>query len=311
MRVFVTADLHHGIEPALEPLTDAIAAWCAERAQPGDVLVLGGDNACRDAKGLADCLDAFREFPGAKTFVPGNHDLWSDPGRGLGSDVLYQKTLAELGRAHGFHLLDEGPRVYPFEGGALGLAGSFGGHDFSLSDLAALDEVTREEVREGWRTGRFRHVFWNDYRFLWRADGRPWDHAAFAVSCLFRLRGHLQALDRDPAVTDIVCVTHTGATLEQVWHHPVGEGKPLEGNLWFLGLAGVKGIGDAVRATEKARLHICGHTHHVRDVREPGGLRFLNLGCDYPKKRALCWDARTREATWSPWFEAPDTPGSV
>lgn len=302
MRVFITCDLHHGIRREFSALTERAAAMATEAARPGDALVLGGDVACEDAHGLAACLALFEGFPGPRALVPGNHDLWSAPGRGRGARWLYEHELPRIAGEHGFAVLDKGPVTVPLpQGGLLGLAGSFGGHDFTLSDLAPLTEEEREEVLLGWRKGRFRSVYWNDYRMLWEPPWEPWDHAAFAGACAERLAEHLAALEADPAVRRIVCVTHTGAHLEEVKDHPMGEGRPLAGNLWFRGLSGSRRLGDAIARSPKTRLHVCGHTHHARAYVDETARRWINVGCDYDCKRWLIYDVLEDAVSYSNW----------
>jgi hypothetical protein len=308
VRIWITADIHHGIVRGEQSLSEPLATWCLERAQPGDALVLAGDVACGDARGLAECLALFADFPGPRAFVPGNHDLWSAPGDGRGSLRLFEDVLPQVGREHGFALLDAGPLRVPLSGGGadanvevVGIAGSFGGFDFGLADLTLLTPGERSEVREGWRTGRYGGVFWQDYRYLWRRDGVSWDHAAFARACAARLAGHLSELEADPNVTSVVCVTHTGAELEQVRDHPLGLDRPLAGNTWFLGVAGASALGEAIRRHPKARLSVCGHTHHRREHTDPHGRRWVNVGCDYDRKRWLVIEP-DGSLTWTDWI---------
>jgi hypothetical protein len=312
VRLFVTADLHHGIRREWLPLTARLAAWVLDRAEEGDVLALAGDLACGDLKGLAPCLATFASFPGPKALVPGNHDLWSSED-GLGARALYEGELPRIARAHGFAMLDQGPLRAPWprpagadgggdEASVLGLAGGYGGYDFTLPDLAPLDAEERAEVEAAWRTGRFRHVFWNDYAFMKEPDGGPFDHAGFAAERALRLGEHLAALERDPAVRAVACITHTGAAVEQVRDHPAGRGRPLCGNLWFRGLSGSARIGEAIARSPKTRLHVCGHTHHERAFTDETGRRFINLGCDYDRKRWLWWDPDRDEVERSEWM---------
>jgi len=302
MRLFFTADCHHGINPRFERRTSMLAAEVLDLARPGDALVLGGDLACADRKGLDACLALFEPFPGTKAFVPGNHDLWSEPLGGIGSDVLYERRLAEAAARRGFRLLDDGPLRVPHPGGALGIAGSAGGFDFSLADLTPLAEAERAEVHQAWRTGQFRTAFWNDYRFTWRSGDRAWDHPAFAAACAARLRRHLAELEADATVSEIVCVTHTGAHLEQVKDHPNSRGRPLAGSLWLRGLSGSSALGDAIRASPKTRLAVCGHTHHERRHADSEGRLWINIGCDYPRKRWLVYEPGG-EVRFTSWIE--------
>ena len=85
MRIFITADVHHGMAHDTDHLTEALASYLADHASADDTLVIGGDLACADTRGLVECFSEFADFPGSKAFVPGNHDLWSAPDGGQGS----------------------------------------------------------------------------------------------------------------------------------------------------------------------------------------------------------------------------------
>lgn len=303
MRIWYTADTHHGIRDEYAHLTEALARACIAEAAPGDVLVLGGDNACADGHHLAECLAAFSAFPGPRAVVPGNHDLWTGPGSERDSHRLYEEVLPAIAEEHGFHALDRGPLKVDAGGGArLGIAGCAGGFDFTLADLGPLDEAERAEVLKGWQSGQFRHVFWNDYRYLVAPSGGVWDHRGFAAECAARLADHLDALERDPAVSEVFCASHFAGHLEQVRDHPAGRGRPHAGNLWFRGLGGSVRLGEAVRAHPKARTHACGHSHHERVHRDDDGRLWVNVGCDYHRKRWLVYEPGGAYR-FTPWVE--------
>ncbi|GIW72365.1 MAG: hypothetical protein KatS3mg102_1907 [Planctomycetota bacterium] len=306
MRIWITADVHHGMGAHPE-LTERLARWCLERAEPGDALVLAGDLACGDARGLAALFAAFAGFPGPRAFVPGNHDLWSRPDEGPGSLRLYEEVLPALGQQHGFAMLDTGPVRVPQDSGAgagraVALAGSYGGYDFSLAPLGDLPPAARQRVRAGWRSGVMDGLRWNDYVYMWRGDGRPWDHAALAAGCVARLDAQLQALEADPEVGTVVCVTHTAATREQVQQHPLARRDRPELERWFLGLSGAAGLGAAIRRSPKTRLAVCGHTHHAREHTDAEGRRWINLGCEYRRKRWLTYEPASGTLTYGTWI---------
>ena len=123
MKLVVTADLHDDITRSAEPARRIAAEICSLRA---DALLLLGDVAGRDPRIVSDALHLFDRFAGARFFVAGNHDLWTDPG-GDSLDRL-ERVLPELCREAGFHPLD----VEPAFMGSVGLVGSIGWYDFSF-----------------------------------------------------------------------------------------------------------------------------------------------------------------------------------
>lgn len=303
MRIFITADIHHAIKKRLLPLTERLARQCLERARSGDVLLLAGDNACGDLKGLADLLERFASFPGPRALVPGNHDLWSHPEHGMGSDVLYEQAIPELCEKHGFRVLDRAPLRVDGPDGQLGIAGCYGGFDFTLGDLDSLEPDDRARVKEGWRTGLLEPLFWNDYHFTWSASGSGWDHASFSGENSDRLARHLGELERDSAVSEVICITHTGACLEEITGHPAGKKRPASERTWFRGITGSARLGEVIRGHSKVRLHVCGHTHHPTETTDSGGRHWVNVGCDYPRKRWLVVEPG-RGHEFTEWVEA-------
>ncbi len=290
MRFFITADIHHSIQEKFLPLSQKLAQHCLEQAENGDVLLLAGDNACGDLKGLKELLELFDSFPGPRALVPGNHDLWSHPDKGVGSDILYRESIPKICAQAGFHYLDQSPLKVGEPQELIGIAGCYGGFDFSLADLTQLNSEDKEIVLEGWRTGLLDNLFWNDYRFTWNSETKTWDHAQFSKQNTQRLTEHLNQLESDERVKSIVCITHTAAVLDQAIGHPNGAQRPDFQRAWFRGILGSKRLGSAIQKMEKVALHVCGHTHYPKESTDPSNRHWVNIGCDYPRKRWLIYE---------------------
>ncbi|MBI2570889.1 MAG: metallophosphoesterase [Candidatus Schekmanbacteria bacterium] len=290
MRVWITADVHHG-NPGSKGVTRELAGHFLSNAERDDVLVLAGDIGEIDGIGLRECLGEFARFPGVKALVPGNHDLWTHPGSGQGTWHHYRAVLPRIAAEHGFQMLDVAPlRVALPHGGALGIAGSYGGYDFTMADVGALaSDADRSEVLQAFRVGRFRTFVWSDYTFFWDRDG-AFDLADFSRSCTAKLEQDVRGLQDDPAITAIAIITHTGGHIDVVRDHPLGLDKPLVANVWFHGVAGTVRIGEIAMESDKVRLVACGHTHHDREVLDEAGRCWINVGCNYSRKRWVAWD---------------------
>ena len=98
MQIILTADLHYGLMADGDASTEALARKVCGRG--GDALVLCGDLAIRSTDKFRACLELFADFPGARMFVAGNHDLWCPPHDPWSR---YERILGEIGRECGFH----------------------------------------------------------------------------------------------------------------------------------------------------------------------------------------------------------------
>lgn len=125
MRILVTADLHYNIARSKASTLQLAQDACRHG---GDALLLLGDTAGADLRPFAQALDLFRDFPGRKLLVPGNHCIWC---QGLEDSIdRYRRILPQLAHEHGFELLDHQPVIL----GDVGLVGSIGWYDYTFRD---------------------------------------------------------------------------------------------------------------------------------------------------------------------------------
>lgn len=259
MRIALTSDLHLDSTDANRALVPLLAERAA--ALRPDVLVLAGDISAR----LPDVAETFAAFAGVapvRLFVPGNHDIWiarSAQAGGATSDYRHDVELRDVCAAHGFTHLGLEPRVVD----GVGFAGSLGWYDYSFRHPAfpfSDDDLARKAK------GKYR---WMDLFYArWVGeDGAESSDAAVTQRFAARLERDLAALDADPAVRDIVVVTH---------HVPYADilRTPLEDKHgYFRVYLGAAALGEAIDAhAAKVRAVLFGHLHRAVDERRPGGM---------------------------------------
>ncbi|MCK6486220.1 MAG: metallophosphoesterase [Phycisphaerae bacterium] len=128
MRIIATCDLHYNIIRSRRPTETVAREICAAG---GDLLLLLGDLAGVDLSVLERAFGLFDAFRGTKLFVPGNHELWTEPDGD--SMQRYRHALPEICHRNGVHMLDGAP----FRAGDVAVVGSVGWYDYTFR-LAAL-----------------------------------------------------------------------------------------------------------------------------------------------------------------------------
>jgi predicted phosphohydrolase len=235
VRVAVASDLHLGITPgaAIRSLAAAVSA-----RDPAAV-VLAGDLAEGPSLWL-DCLRTFRDAcPGAALLVvPGNHDLWAR--EGSSSRDLFDRLLPSLARDRGFLWLEGNPFVR--DGAAV--AGSAAWYDYSAAE-PALD------LGPAWYAAHRRELIVDG-----EAMDADFDDRAFAAERSRALLADLDALERDPAVREVLVVTHVPILEPQIARRPWDRGWALR-TAFFGNLT----LGAEVLRRPKVTTVVSGHTH--------------------------------------------------
>ncbi len=234
MRVIVTSDLHlESCGP--EPIRRLVAGMDRERP---DLVVLAGDLG-NPVHCWEECLSCFLKLQCPVAVLPGNHDLWTAPGQS--SADLYQRLLPEVTRSFGFHWLEDGPMRLEC---GVGIVGSMAWYDYSAR-APELNQSDEEIV-----AGKPRYA-----ADAWRIDW-PWDDQHLARECRERVRAHLEALEADPTIREVLVVTHMPTFEEQMERRPHNPewaaGAPYFGHLT---------MGSEIAAFPKVRRAIGGHTH--------------------------------------------------
>jgi 3',5'-cyclic AMP phosphodiesterase CpdA len=277
LRLALTADLHWGLSAAGDQATRELVA--ALRADPPDLLILAGDLGTRDH--FAECLALFRNLPGQKALVPGNHDLWVEAQDPRGDSLaLYERHLPALAREHGFHYLDEAPLLFPEAG--LAVVGSINWYDYSWS-LPQL-QAALPDWEERLAAKRFTRGQHNDANFIrWDLDDRR-----FTARVVARVADHLRTALA--AGVRVIVVTHHPPFYGL--NYPRREPPTPDGLLWDA-FSGNRALEELLAAhADRIALAFCGHTHRAREG-QLGTIRGYNIGGDYHFKRLLrlAWPA--------------------
>lgn len=233
MRIVVTADLHY--RPAdRQRYLDLVEQIAAQRP---DCLIVAGDvgHPLRlFRRGLA-LFDALR-CP--KLFVAGNHDLYRSE---YDSRTLWESILPQEVQRAGFLWLEE--QTVQF--GGVGICGTLGWYDYSTRAAhLALPAAAYPQLKE---------LVNHDADFVdW-----PWSDRAMARYLQRGFGRRLAALEADPAVHQIVVITHMPIFDVMIPTYPHSE-------RWSLLRAymGNLGLGEVVRVSPKVTHVVSGHLHH-------------------------------------------------
>ncbi len=232
MRVVVTSDLHY--RPALRPRYVELVRRIAD-LQP-DCLIVAGDVG-HPLRLFRRGLDLFAGVACQKLFVPGNHDLYRAE---HDSRSLWESILPEAATAAGFACLEE--RTVRL--GRLGICGTMGWYDYSTraahldlpaSAYPALKAAVNHDAD---------YVDW------------PWSDRTMARFLARRFGRRLATLDADPAIEQVVVVTHMPIFDAAVPTYP-------QSDFWSLQRAymGNLALGQTVCASPKVTHVVSGHIH--------------------------------------------------
>src|SRR5688572_4458362 len=197
MRIIVTSDTHYHSKwsATLEQFVAEIAA------QRPDCLVVAGDVGER-LEGYRQMLGLLQTVDCPRLILVGNHDLWARDG--ISSETKWNQTLPDLTREHGAIWLED--ECWLSDGVAV--CGTLGWYDCTGRDPSipmTLEDYARDK-------GRF------------MADGlyMQWERTdlEFAETLGDALSARLELLDADPAVREILVVTHVPAFEEAIVRKP-------------------------------------------------------------------------------------------
>jgi predicted phosphohydrolase len=196
MRILITADLHY--RPAERAAYVAFAE--SVRAAEPDCFIVAGDVG-HPLRLFRRALQLFRDLPCPKLLIAGNHDVYRGE---YPSRELWEQQLPHVTRDEGFVWL-EAERVVI---GGLGICGTMGWYDYS--SRATHLPYTHAEYR-----ALKRHVSHDADYVDW-----PWSDVAMARYLERGLIRRLNECEADPAVTQVLVVTHMPIVSLVVPDHP-------------------------------------------------------------------------------------------
>ena len=261
MRIVITADLHYGMRADGDESTRALAKKLCERG--GDVLMLAGDNASLPISNFIECLQLFKDFPGRKLLVSGNHDLWVEENAPFDSCDMYSVILPEIYTQCGFHCLDVEPVVID----GIGFVGTTGWYDYTFREPSLdvpMETYEKKVLDDG--------TIWMDVRYVrWK-----YSDAEFTELTLAKLREHLATIE--PKCETMVGLLHHLPFANMVTRKP--------SRAWSFANAfmGSEKFGRELLKHPKVRHVYCGHTHS-RGEFENGHIKCINVGSNYHHKR--------------------------
>lgn len=241
-----------------------------------DVVVVAGDVSHKDER-IDRTLRAFGEVAPKVAYIPGNHDLWYDvPLAADRSDLntwnRYRTELKEVCLGAGAHYLPDTPLVV----GSTAIVGSCGWYDYSLMAPAFREQVDDTALALKTLNG----LMWSDARFIAFRDeeGHLMPDPAVAREMESELGAHLDRMDADDSIQQIVAVTH---------HQPFYEVVSRSGQLpweYFCAFMGSAALGERIRRSPKVKTVVYGHTHVVGRY-ELDGLLAYGTPLGYPRER--------------------------
>jgi hypothetical protein len=196
-------------------------------------------------------LQLFARLDCPKLLLAGNHDLYRGE---VDSRTLWEQALPEATRAEGFVWLEDEVILLPLDGGRkLAIVGTMGWYDYSArAPHLELDDAALAAAKR---------LVNHDADFIdW-----PWSDVAMARFLARRFAGRLSRAADDPAVSQILVVTHVPIFEQAVPNHP-------ESEFWSLmrAYAGNFTLGKLVLGTPKVTHVVSGHIHRAGRWTTPG-----------------------------------------
>jgi predicted phosphodiesterase len=302
VRIVAAADLHFS-ESTRERVTALAGAMCRSGA---DALVLAGDAVAGGPEDLAEVLALFADYSGPKLMVAGNHDLWGERPP-FDTWLKYERTIADVAVAQGFHYLDQGPLVVD----DVAFVGCVGWYDYGFRPLAepapgvrvtpvsvsySADSVANFKSVPGAGEMSWDELTDADFAhkgLVWQTDGAPraavwndgiyidWGRSDQEMTRWFveRLRAQIAEVSGD--ARRLVGVTHFVPFAEFV-PSPVDDVKQALAGAYL----GSPQLGEVLRESDALRVVIFGHRHH-QEVREVDGVVAVDASVARESERPL------------------------
>ncbi|NTU82890.1 MAG: metallophosphoesterase [Chloroflexales bacterium] len=232
MHILITADLHY--RPAQRAAYVAFAE--AVRAAAPDCFIIAGDVG-HPLRLFRRTLQLFHDLPCPRLLIAGNHDVYTGE---YNSRELWQTWLPQVTHEEGFVWLEN----ELVNLGGLGICGSMGWYDYSsrAPHLSYADADYR--AMKGLVNHDADYVNW------------PWSDVAMARYLARGLAERLDQLDSDPAVEQVLVVTHVPIVEPAVPDFPDHEHWSL-----LRAYLGNFTLGDLVIRQRKVSHIVSGHLH--------------------------------------------------
>lgn len=250
MRILITADLHY--PPSQRAAYVAFAAWV--EAQQPDCFIIAGDVG-HPLRLFRRALQLFASLNCPKLLLAGNHDLYHGE---VDSRTLWEQALPQAARDEGFVWLEDEVVVLPLgsaeksgfltetgpPGHSLAIVGTMGWYDYSArAPHLAYDDAALRAMKR---------LVNHDADYIdW-----PWSDVAMARYLAKGLAARLLRAADDPAVSQVLVVTHVPIFEATVPNYP-------ESDAWSLmrAYAGNFTLGELVRHAPKVTHVVSGHIH--------------------------------------------------
>ena len=263
MRILITADLHY--RPSQREAYLAFADWV--QAQRPDCLVIAGDVG-HPLRLFSRALQLFAGLDCPKLLLAGNHDLYRGE---LDSRTLWEQALPQATRVERFVWLEDEVVLLPVadvqksgfseETGFLerlqphlAIVGTMGWYDYSArAPHLDLDDAALRAMKQ---------LVNHDADYIdW-----PWSDVAMARYLARGFAGRLRRAAENPAVRQVLVVTHMPIFEQTVPDYP-------ESEFWSLmrAYAGNFTLGELVRRMPKVTHVVSGHLHRAGCWTVPGG----------------------------------------
>ncbi len=270
MKIAAVSDIHVVPGGADEPLLMAIKDRVEDIAP--DVFVIAGDLS-HDLSILEEALATLAVDDAVRLFVPGNHDIWFESEKQIGSLEKYARLIGDACKNTGFHYLPDEPYI----DGEGAFVGSIGWSDYSF----ARPELGISE--EQYRRKEYRGAVWFD---VFNVD---WSFTDREATELFNGKLEYDLKTLPERVRWVVYVSH---------HLPFRELTVYKNRLpwdFFSAFMGATSTGEILRRDGRVVLSISGHSH-IRNLIRIDGITAMTVPLGYGRPADGDFESLARDA---------------